>query len=151
MISYEKGDIFDADVEALVNAVNCSGVMGAGLALEFKDRWPKMFRAYREACDSRNVTVGKIHVWPTQKPSPRFILNFPTKRLWRERSHLDYVRDGLEDLVDVVESLSITSIAIPALGCGLGGLAWKDVRPLIAKKFSPLYDVKTLIYEPKGG
>lgn len=126
-----QGDIFLAPAEALVNPVNCVGVMGKGLALQFKQRFPANFHAYREACRKGLVRPGKVFIFDTGGTSPRFIINFPTKRHWRDRSRLEDIRAGLRDLAREVASRCISSVAIPPIGCGLGGLMRTEVFPLI--------------------
>ncbi|HVI01086.1 MAG TPA: macro domain-containing protein [Enhygromyxa sp.] len=147
MIERGTGNLLDADVDALVNAVNTVGVMGKGLALQFKTAFPEVFRAYAAACKRGEVVVGRVHV-VERSVAPRFIIHFPTKQHWRQRSKLDYIRDGLADLVTQVRASNIASIAIPALGCGLGGLAWREVEPLIVAAFTPLEDVRVVLFEP---
>lgn len=150
MIRWMKGDIFRAPVEALVNPVNTVGVAGKGLALQFRERFPDWYRAYREACLRGEVRVGRIHVFPLTPPKGklRFILSFPTKEDWRKPSRLEYIEAGLEDLVRRVEGLGIASLAVPALGAGLGGLAWEEVKPLLAKALHPL-QAEVWVYEPR--
>ena len=134
MITYTSGNIFDADVEALVNPVNCVGVMGAGLAKQFKERFPENYQQYRWDCTNNRVSVGKMHVFevkPLSTNKHRYIINFPTKIVPQERSQFSYIRDGINDLVNVLYRYEIQSVAIPKLGCGLGGLEWKTVRPVI--------------------
>ncbi len=144
------GDLLSEDVDALVNTVNTHGVMGKGLALQFKKAWPEMFQAYKTACSCAAVAPGRMHVWETRVAfGPRFIVNFPTKRHWRDPSVLSDIEAGLEDLVRVIRQLDIRSIAIPPLGCGLGGLDWDDVRPLIEWVLAPVTDTVTVIlYAP---
>jgi len=144
------GSLLAADAEALVNTVNTVGVMGKGLALQFRRAYPEMFGAYADACKRGKVVLGHVQVWPTVAMiGPRFAINFPTKGRWRARSELDDVRTGLLDLVTVVRDLEIRSIAVPALGCGLGGLDWTEVRPLTVSAFSHLTDVEVTIYAPE--
>jgi O-acetyl-ADP-ribose deacetylase (regulator of RNase III) len=144
------GDLLQADAEALVNAVNCHGLMGKGIALQFKLAFPNNYQQYKAACDAGAVQPGHMLVAPTgQRANPRYIINFPTKRHWRDRSRLDDVESGLAALIEVVRDLKIGSIAIPALGCGLGGLDWATVRPLIVGAFVPLPEVRVLLYEPE--
>lgn len=143
------GNLLEADVDALVNPVNTQGVMGKGLALQFKRAFPDVFQSYVRACKAGEVVTGKVHV-VRRSVAPRFILGFPTKQHWRHPSKLEYIRDGLDDLVQQVRALEIQSIAIPPLGCGLGGLAWEDVRPLIDAAFVPLPDVRVVLYAPQG-
>ena len=147
MIERGHGNLLVADVDALVNPVNTQGVMGKGLALQFKKAFPESFSAYQQACKRGEVVPGRVHVVHRQA-SPRFLLNFPTKEHWRQPSKLVYIRDGLEDLITQVRALGIRSIAIPPLGCGLGGLAWSDVKPLIVQAFEALPEVRVLLFEP---
>ena len=150
MIEFTTGNIFEADVDALVNTVNCVGVMGRGLALQFKRAFPANFKAYKDACDADQVKVGEMFVFETgQLTNPRWIINFPTKRHWRSKSRLEDVDAGLFALADEIQSLAIQSIAIPPLGCGLGGLNWPDVRELMEKHLADT-DADVVVYEPKG-
>jgi len=151
MIELTHGDILRADVEAIVNTVNCVGVMGRGIALQFKKAWPDNFKAYAVACDNKQVQPGSMFVYETgQLANPRYIINFPTKRHWRGASRMEDIESGLEALVATIREKNIQSIAIPPLGSGLGGLAWADVKPRIEHAMSQLADVRVLIYEPKG-
>ena len=144
----KKGDILKADAEALVNTVNCVGVMGRGIALQFKKKFPENFDAYKKVCDSNELKLGRVFVFDMgQMFNPRYIVNFPTKDHWRSKSKIEAVKAGLVDLVHEVEAKNIKSIAIPPLGCGLGGLSWAAVRPLIESAFENL-DVRVLVYEP---
>jgi O-acetyl-ADP-ribose deacetylase (regulator of RNase III) len=145
-----QGNLLAAEVDALVNTVNTVGVMGKGLALQFKKAFPENLAAYERACKAGEVVTGRMHV-VTRLSSPKFIINFPTKQHWRQPSKLEYVRDGLRDLTAQVRALGIESIAIPALGCGNGGLDWTDVRPLIVEAFATLPEVRVLLFEPEGG
>lgn len=147
MIEDARGDLLAANVDALVNAVNTVGVMGKGLALAFKKRFPANFAAYKRACDAGTVTVGKMFVFE-RVAAPRWIVNFPTKRHWRGASRLEDVRDGLVDLVEQVTQRKIASIALPALGCGLGGLAWDAVRPLIIEACERIPQTRVLLFSP---
>ena len=151
MISIGQGNLLRADVDALVNTVNTVGVMGKGIALQFKRAYPAMFRAYEDAVQAGEVKLGKVYVWDTnQMTGPRFIINFPTKKHWRARSRLTDIEAGLGDLIRVVRELGIKSIAVPPLGCGNGGLDWADVEPRIVKAFAALPEVDVLIYPPVG-
>lgn len=151
MIEYTGGNILHADAEALVNTVNCVGVMGRGIALQFKNAYPKNFKAYEAACQRQEVQPGRMFVYATgELANPRFIINFPTKRHWRGNSRMEDIESGLIDLVEVIRRNNIQSIAIPPLGSGLGGLEWDDVRPRIEKALAALSQVKVLLYEPKG-
>lgn len=151
MIHEAHGDLLDADVEALVNTVNTVGVMGKGIALQFRRRFPDMFRDYERAAKRHEVHLGRMYIWETGTMSgPRYVINFPTKGHWRARSRLADIESGLTDLVRVVRDKSISSIAVPPLGCGSGGLDWAQVRPLIVAAFEPLPDVDVQIFPPEG-
>ena len=151
MIEQGSGNLLSADVDALVNTVNTLGVMGKGIALQFKRAFPANFRAYREACTRGDVRLGQVRAFDTGAIGPRrFILNFPTKMHWRNDSRLDDVATGLDSLVDTVRELGVTSVAIPALGCGNGGLAWGDVRPLIERACARMAGVRAIVYPPEG-
>ncbi|HPO08475.1 MAG TPA: macro domain-containing protein, partial [bacterium] len=151
MIEILRGNLLDADVEALVNTVNTVGVMGKGIALQFRQAFPENFDAYKRACDRKEVEPGKMFVYNTDSLlNPRFIINFPTKRHWRGRSRMQDIEEGLRDLVRVIESNHIRSIALPPLGCGNGGLNWDEVRDRIQKALEDLGDVRILLFEPVG-
>lgn len=151
MIDYKKGDILKNDAEALVNTVNCVGVMGRGIALQFKNAFPENFKTYSNACKRKEVEPGRMFVFETGKlVNPRYIINFPTKRHWRGKSRIEDVESGLKALRKIIKEKNIHSIAIPPLGSGLGGLNWTDVRPRIEKALSNLEGVKIFVYEPKG-
>jgi O-acetyl-ADP-ribose deacetylase (regulator of RNase III) len=151
MIQISLGNLLKAPADALVNTVNTKGVMGKGIALQFKQAFPAMFRDYENACKAGKVRLGKMHVYDLGglADGPYWIINFPTKGHWREPSRLTDVETGLEDLVATVCRLGIRSIAIPALGCGNGGLNWADVHPRIEAAFKNLPDVNVLLYEPE--
>ena len=148
MVEYLKGDLVTAEREALVNTVNCVGVMGRGVALAFKRRFPANFKAYKTACEWGEVELGRMFVFETGALMPRFIINFPTKQHWRGRSRLADIDRGLSALVTEIERRGIHSIALPPLGCGLGGLDWNDVKPRIHEAFSRLRDIDALVFEP---
>lgn len=151
MIRYVEGDILESQAEALVNTVNCVGIMGRGIALEFKEAFPENFKAYAAACKREEVQPGRMFVYETgELTGPRYIINFPTKVHWRGKSHIEYIESGLEALVAEVRKRDIRSIAIPPLGTGLGGLAWTEVRPLIDRAMAELPDVDVEVYEPVG-
>ena len=152
MIEIAKGNLLEAPVEALVNTVNTKGIMGKGIALQFKQAYPEMFREYERACKVREVRLGKMHVFDFGglMNGPRWIINFPTKGHWRERSRLTDIEAGLDDLVATILRLGIRSVAIPPLGCGNGGLNWTDVRPRIEAAFTNLPDVNVLLFEPES-
>jgi O-acetyl-ADP-ribose deacetylase (regulator of RNase III) len=148
-ITFTKGDIFTAQVEALVNPVNCVGVMGKGLAAQFKANYPENFTAYALACKFKEVVPGRMFCFETGKDNPKWIINFPTKRHWKDVSHVEDILFGLGSLAKEIENKKIKSIAIPALGCGLGGLKWANVRPLIEQKLEKLCkDVQIIVFEP---
>ena len=153
MVQMAKGSLLVAPVDALVNTVNIKGIMGKGLALQFKQAFPAMFRDYEKACKAGEVQLGKMHVFALGglAGGPLWIINFPTKGHWRERSRLTDIETGLEDLVNTILRLGIRSIAIPPLGCGNGGLNWADVRPRIEATFTNLPDVNVLLFEPENG
>ena len=152
MIEYKAGDIFAEDVEALVNSVNCVGVMGRGIALQFKNMFPENFRSYAAACKRDEVKPGRMFVYESgQMTNPRYIINFPTKRHWRGKSRIEDIEAGLEDLVREIEERNIRSIAIPPLGTSLGGLNWTDVHPRIESALRVLDDVVVMLFEPGSG
>ncbi len=129
MIEYKTGDIFAEKAEALVNAVNCVGVMGRGIALQFKRAFPENFKAYAARCRRNAMKPGHVFVFVTgQITNPRYIINFPTKRHWRGKSRMEDIESGLVSLAREIRSRGIRSVAIPALGSGLGGLSWPEVR-----------------------
>jgi O-acetyl-ADP-ribose deacetylase (regulator of RNase III) len=151
MIKYVSGDILRADVEAIVNTVNCVGVMGRGIALQFKKAWPENYNKYLQACNKKQVQPGKMFVFETQQlTNPKYIINFPTKRHWRGASRVEDIESGLKGLKDYISENRISSIAVPPLGCGLGGLEWQTVKQLIEKYLSDLNAVEVIVYEPKG-
>ncbi len=151
MIIEGHGNLLDAEVDALVNTVNTVGVMGRGIALQFKRAYPANFRAYRAACDRGAVRLGQMYVFDTGLSGPRrFIINFPTKDHWRNRSRLDDIATGLDSLVAVVAEHRVSSIAIPALGCGNGGLDWHDVRPMIEAAAARMPGARVVVYPPEG-
>jgi len=149
-IHFTQGDLLKQDdVDAIVNTVNCVGVMGKGIALQFKNKWPGNYLAYQAACNAGQVRPGQMMVFDAGAlAQPHFIINFPTKDHWRGKSQLSFIEDGLQDLVAQIKRLEIRSIAIPPLGCGDGGLEWSDVYPLIAKAFQTLPGVDVRVFEP---
>jgi O-acetyl-ADP-ribose deacetylase (regulator of RNase III) len=149
MLEFKQGNLLEEDAEALVNAINCVGVMGKGIALQFKQAFPENFQQYKQACDAKEVQPGQMFTVPTGKLfNPEYIINFPTKRHWRDKSKIEDIQTGLKELVAEVQQLGITSIAIPALGCGNGGLDWLEVKPLIESAFVELPEVKAIAFEP---
>lgn len=150
-IKLRAGDILKADAEALVNTVNCVGIMGRGIALQFKNAFPANFRAYALACEDGKVQPGKMFVYDTDSfTNPRYIINFPTKRHWKGKSRIEDIDSGLVALARELTERRIKSVAIPPLGAGLGGLDWSDVRPRIEAALRDLPNLDVLIYEPKG-
>ena len=151
MIDYKVGNIIDNEAEALVNSVNCVGVMGRGIALQFKKAFPDNFKAYADACKRGEVQPGKMFVFETgQMTGPRYIINFPTKRHWRGKSRMEDIESGLQALVGVIKRKRIQSIAVPPLGTGLGGLEWSEVQERIEEAIGSLADAKVTVYEPSG-
>ena len=144
MLKFIGGDLFESRAQTLVNAVNTVGIMGKGIALEFKKRYPGMFEEYRQLCDDGLLDVGELHLY---KANDHWILNFPTKYHYRNKSRLEYIRAGLCRLRDNYAEWSITSIAMPALGCGLGGLSWSEVREAIEEYLGDL-PIEIEVYEP---
>jgi O-acetyl-ADP-ribose deacetylase (regulator of RNase III) len=151
VIELQKGNLLKADAEALVNTVNCVGVMGKGIALQFKQAFPENFSAYEKACKKNQIQLGQVHVFPTGRLlNPKYIINFPTKKHWRAKSQLSDIESGLDSLVEVISQLNIRSIALPPLGCGYGGLEWPEVEPLIKEKMGALPEVTVLLFAPRG-
>jgi len=151
MLKYVTGDILATDAEALVNTVNCVGVMGRGIALQFKKAFPDNFKAYAAACKREEVLPGHMFITDTgQLTNPRYIVNFPTKRHWRGKSRMEDIDSGLAALVDEIRDRNIRSIAIPPLGSGLGGLEWKEVRVRIEEALRSFSNVEIHVFEPRG-
>lgn len=149
MIRYTQGNLLEADTEALVNTVNEIGVMGKGIALMFREAFPENTRQYVAACKANAVHVGSMFIVRERDlTGQRWIINFPTKRHWRHPSKLEWIRDGLRDLVRVIKEKQIRSVAIPPLGCGAGGLAWPQVRQEIELALRDLGDVDVCVYSP---
>ena len=151
MIELTRGNLLEADVEAVVNTVNTVGVMGKGIALQFKKAYPENYEAYRRACKAGEVQPGRMFVF--EQPglaNPRFIINFPTKRHWKAKSRLADIEAGLEALVGEVDQRGIRSVAVPPLGCGHGGLDWREVLPRMKAAFERAPGVRWLVYEPAG-
>lgn len=152
MIELAKGNLLTSNVEALVNTVNTEGVMGKGIALQFKQAFPEMFKEYEDACRSKRVKLGQVHLYDLGGlvGGPRWIVNFPTKGHWRSKSRLADIRSGLDDLLATIHRLGIKSIALPPLGCGHGGLDWTDVEPLIREAFVNAPEVQVKLFAPAG-
>ena len=152
MIELTQGNLLEASAEALVNTVNTAGIMGKGIALQFKQAYPQMFRAYERGCKAGEVKLGKVQVFDLGGlvGGPRWIINFPTKGHWRAGSRMADIETGLQDLVATIKRLHIRSIAVPPLGCGNGGLDWNEVRPRIESAFAELPGVRVLVFAPGG-
>ena len=149
MMTFRQGNLLQAPAEALVNTVNTVGVMGKGIALMFKEAFPANFRAYEEACKRKEVRIGKMFVTENLAlEGPHWLINFPSKKHWRQPSKLEWIVEGLQDLRRVIEEKKIISIALPPLGCGNGGLDWNEVRPEIEKALGPLESVDVVVFEP---
>jgi len=149
MIEFKTGDILAEDAEALVNTVNCVGVMGRGIALQFKNAFPENFKAYARACKGREVEPGRMFVFETGGfVNPRYIINFPTKRHWRGKSRMEDIDAGLEALQAVIREKNIQSLAVPPLGSGLGGLDWHQVRSRIETALRHFEDLRVVVFEP---
>lgn len=149
MIRFTKGNLLDANAEALINTVNTVGVMGKGIALMFKEAFPENYRQYEDACKRDEVQVGRMFVTERrQLMGPKWIINFPTKKHWRHPSRIEWIEEGLADLKRVILDRNIRSVAIPPLGSGNGGLSWDAVRPLVEQALRPLHDVDIVVYEP---
>lgn len=151
MIRYTMGNLLEADADALVNTVNCVGVMGKGIALQFKQAFPENYEKYRQACARGEVRPGRMFVFETGNlMGNKFIINFPTKQHWKGKSRIEDVDSGLDALVEVIRARGIKSVAVPPLGCGNGGLDWGVVRKLIHRKLGNLEGAEVLVYEPAG-
>jgi len=151
MIEDARGNLLQADAEAVVNTVNTEGFMGKGIALQFKQAFPENFKAYAQAVKRGEVQPGRMLVVPTGLvTNPRLIINFPTKRRWRGRSRIEDIESGLTALVEEIRRLGLRSIAIPPLGCGNGGLEWTDVKPRIVTALQQVPDVRVLLFAPRG-
>lgn len=151
MIEYKKGNLFETDAEAIVNTVNCVGIMGRGIALQFKKRFPQNYKFYEAACKKQEVRPGKMLVFNTGEiVNPKFIINFPTKRHWRGNSRIEDIESGLGALKEVIVQNDIKSVALPPLGCGLGGLEWNVVKAKMEAVLQDLDNVKIYIFEPNS-
>jgi O-acetyl-ADP-ribose deacetylase (regulator of RNase III) len=152
MLEYRHGNLLEADTQALINTVNCVGVMGKGIALQFKQAFPENFKQYAKACKENKVVPGEMFVVPIESlfDPTRYIINFPTKRHWKGASKIEDIESGLHALVDVLQKYNIQSVAVPALGCGNGGLDWRDVRPMVEEAASQLSDTRFVVYPPSN-
>jgi O-acetyl-ADP-ribose deacetylase (regulator of RNase III) len=150
MIILQSGNLLDADAEALVNTINTVGVMGKGIALQFKNKYPENYLLYKQACQRKEIQIGRMFCVPINeaKTNPQWIINFPTKKDFKHPSRLSYIEAGLQDLVRVIQEKQIKTIAIPPLGAGNGKLNWSDVKPLIFQYLQPLEHVDIYLYEP---
>ena len=153
MIEYQTGDILEADAQALVNSVNCMGVMGKGIALQFKQKFPQNFRRYEEVCKNDALKPGRVFVHDrgalfSDDQAQRYIVNVPTKTHWRLPSEIEYIEEGMQALVDEVQQRGITSVAIPPLGCGNGGLEWTHVEAIIRQQMQAVTDTRVVLYPP---
>lgn len=148
MIEFVTNNILDSNCEAIINTVNCVGVSGKGLAFQFKMKYPDMFRAYKKACDNNEVKIGKMNLW---KENDKWIINFPTKEHWKNSSKIEWITEGLQDLVKIIKENNIQSVAIPALGCQNGRLQYSLVKKEIEKVHDEYWqDIKVVCYLPVG-
>lgn len=149
MIQYITANIFESNAQAIINTVNTDGVMGKGIALQFKKSFPNNYKAYVKACKNESIAIGKLFVFKDYNTTigEKIIINFPTKKSWRNPSEYNFIEEGLDDLIKIISINNITSIAIPALGAGNGGLVWEKVKEIIVRKLKHL-DVDIIIYEP---
>jgi O-acetyl-ADP-ribose deacetylase (regulator of RNase III) len=145
-VVFLEGDLFKSGQQTIVNPINCRGKMGRGLALTYKKKFPAMNGDYEQRCSRNEVKVGEPYLW--KESAALWILNFPTKDDWRHPSDISYIRSGLEYLASHATEWGIESLAIPALGCGLGELGWDKVRPLILEYMAPL-GIPVKVYEPQ--
>ena len=146
MVTFVKGDIFSSPSQVITNPVNCVGAMGKGLAKVFAQKFPEMETDYKKKCKNGEVSLGKPYLWESDKVQ---VLNFPTKDHWRNSSSLEGVKKGLEYLAQNYDEMGIGSIALPALGCGLGDLEWSAVKSLIQDVLDPILDLHVFVYEPE--
>jgi len=145
MITYTASNLFESTAQVLVNAVNTIGAMGKGIALEFKKKYPEMFKEYQALCKSGALDIGQL--WLYKSPE-KWVLNFPTKRDWRNKSQIEYIDIGLKRFVEIYEADAIKSISFPRLGSGLGGLSWEnEVQPLMKRYLNPL-PIEIIIHVP---
>src|SRR3990172_1454256 len=146
MVKLLRGNLLNAEAEALVNTVNSVGHMGKGVALQFKKAFPENFLFYQKACRAGEVRPGRMLVFETGSMlTPKYVINFPTKRHWRGPSRYEDIESGLDALIKEVKRRGVRSIALPPLGCGLGGLDWDRVRPMIEAAFAKVPDVEVML------
>lgn len=152
-IEYKNGNMFDAPTEAIVNTVNCVGVMGKGVALEFKTRWPENYTAYKKLCEKKLLVPGQMFVFENtnmfKDDDFKYLINFPTKKHWRSKSKIEYISEGLDALIYEIKKFQIKSISLPPLGCGNGGLDWNVVKEILEQKLSNIENTNILIFVPK--
>lgn len=152
-LELKHNDLLKQQADAIINTVNCVGVMGKGIALQFKKAFPENYKAYAKACKNNEVKIGKMFIYQTgfldSNIHSKYIINFPTKEHWRGNSKIEYIEKGLDDLYNVIQDLNIKTLAMPPLGCGNGGLNWTDVKKLIINKLSPIEDLILYLYEPQ--
>ena len=131
-LELKHNDLLKQQADAIINTVNCVGIMGKGIALQFKKAFPENYKAYAKACKNNEVKIGKMFVYQTgfldSNIHSKYIINFPTKEHWRGNSKIEYIEEGLDDLYNVIQNLNIKTLAMPPLGCGNGGLNWSDVK-----------------------
>lgn len=149
MIKIMQGNLFESKADVFVNTTNTFGVMGKGIALQFKQKFPKMYNEYRDICSKKQFDIGQILIHETGDNNPKFIVSFPTKKHWRNPSQIEWIKIGLKVLCKWCNDNKIQSIAIPSLGCSNGGLNWKDVCPLICESFNSI-ETMAYIFEPYG-
>jgi O-acetyl-ADP-ribose deacetylase (regulator of RNase III) len=149
MIQYITGNILESSAQAIINTVNTDGIMGKGIALQFKNSFPNNYKAYKDACKNDTIDIGKLFVFREGNLTigEKTIINFPTKKSWRKPSEYSYIEKGLDDLISIVNAHNITSIGIPPLGAGNGGLEWEQVKKIIEQKLNHL-NIDIYIYEP---
>lgn len=149
MIRFTIGNIISSETEAIINTVNTKGIMGKGIALQFKEAFPDNYKLYVKACKDGTIDIGKLLITETNLLYPKYIINFPTKQHWRENSSIEYIDKGLTDLIQIIEKYKIKSISIPPLGAGNGKLEWQKVKKLITSRLNKLSnEIDILIFEP---
>ena len=149
MITIQDGNILNADVDCIVNPVNTVGVMGAGLAKKIANRFPNLQKPYAEACKTKELDIGKVWFWQVHGPESLWIANFATKRHYERPSEIEFIESGIPSLIQGIRKNGIQSVAIPALGCGLGGLVWPRVKEIIISAFETETDIRVHLYVPK--
>jgi O-acetyl-ADP-ribose deacetylase (regulator of RNase III) len=151
VIEFRRGNLWDAakETDVLVNTVNCIGVMGKGIALQFKSRYPAMYDEYVRVCQADALEPGEIHVWENPKPPPKYVFNFATKKEWRQPSQYTWIENGLLDMAARIRLLGVKRVVIPALGCQNGGLEWRLVKQQIQSAHDTFWaDRLIVVYEP---